>query len=42
MTKLKNSKDLEMFIYFADLVKAVDQDLHNDCWDEVYNKFKNK
>jgi len=29
-----------MFVYFANLIKAVDVDLHDDCWEEVYKKFK--
>jgi hypothetical protein len=28
-----------MFIYFADLIRAIDENLHDDCWEEVYNKF---
>jgi len=36
------NKNLKMFVQFADLVKVLNADLHDDCWEEVYNKYKNK
>ncbi len=40
--KHNDDKNLEMFVRFANLIKAVDLDLHDDCWEQVHNEFKNK
>ncbi len=36
-TYMNKSKQILMYVEFANYVKAIDNELHDDCWEQVYH-----
>ena len=34
---MNKSKQILMYVEFANYVKAIDNELHDDCWEQVYH-----